>query len=611
MKLIILLITCQLLVVLAAPAQPVNLLDSLTKKLEATPNNDTNRVIVLNELSFEYRHSRPELTYSLARQAYTLSRALSYPPGEARALASMAAAYKFLGDYAQSLTYYKAARDLNQQLGNLDRVAVILNNTADLYIQQEEWEKGLASMRDCFAVYNKVRNPKYSQKEVYFTNLAECLYHLNQLDSASIYLNRALPIALAKKETVVSAIYYLLGDVASAQHRNQQAYSFYQKTIQNATQQRSYSDLYEGYYRLAQLYQKTGNSAQSLHFAGLALTYARKGTYLKGILTSSQYLSTLYQGHDDTESLRYYKVAVAAKDSLYSQDKVKRLLTIDFEEKEQAQQMEIAKAAYQNRVGFIILVGILSVFASLAFILYRNNQQKKKANQLLQDKNEEIEKNVVQLKAAQVLLAAKNAENELLVKEIHHRVKNNLEVVSSLLALQSDKISDPNVKDAMLASRNRVQSMGIIHQKLYQGDQLATIEMRDYFINLSESILDSFDADGRIRVECSMPELVLDIDTAISVGLITNELLTNSLKYAFTDQQKGTVSISLTRSSAESLLLEIADDGIGKQANALAKGTGFGTQLIELLTRQLDGVLTYENRQGTLVKLCFKRPIIA
>lgn len=573
--------------------------------------NDTNRVITLNALGFEYRHSKPELTYLLAQQAYKLSRSLNYAPGEARALATMAAAFKFLGDYAKSLKLYNEAREINSKIKDFDRVAVIINNTADLYIQQEEWKKGLAAMRACFAIYNTLKNPQGSSKSVYFTNLAECFYHLNQLDSAAIYLTRALPIAIAGKEPIITAIYYLLGDVSMARQQAGVARSFYEKSIKTAMEQNSYSDLYEGYYRLATMYQKTGKRDSTLRFAKLALAYAQKGTYINGILKSSQQLAALYQGQNDTESLRYYKIAVAAKDSLYSQDKVKRLLSIDFEEKEQAQQMEVAKVAYQNRVSFTVLFGILSVFAGVAFILFRNNRQKKKANLLLQSKNEEIEKTVSQLKTAQVMLAAKNAENELLLREIHHRVKNNLEVVSSLLALQSDKISDPNVQEAMLASRNRVQSMGIIHQKLYQSDQLATIEMRDYFINLSESILDSFDADGRIRVECTMPELVLDIDTAISVGLITNELLTNSLKYAFVGKQSGTVSISLTRPDTDSLLLEIADDGIGKVVDATAIGTGFGTQLVELLARQLDGVLTYENQHGTLVKLRFKRPVIA
>ncbi|WP_020596153.1 histidine kinase dimerization/phosphoacceptor domain -containing protein [Spirosoma panaciterrae] len=207
-------------------------------------------------------------------------------------------------------------------------------------------------------------------------------------------------------------------------------------------------------------------------------------------------------------------------------------------------------------------------------------------------------------------IAQKNAQNELLLKEIHHRVKNNLSVVSGLLALQSAKVTDPNVLEAIQASQNRVQSMGIIHQKLYQGKQLGAIEMRDYFNNLGESILDSFDAAGRITIDCSMPELVLDIDTAVSIGLLTNELITNSLKYAFVGKDNGTIRISLMRMEDDSLLLMVADNGIGKQPVEAVNETGFGTQLVELLTRQLEGTLTYENQNGTLVKLRFNRPII-
>ncbi|WP_428656086.1 histidine kinase dimerization/phosphoacceptor domain -containing protein [Runella sp.] len=207
-------------------------------------------------------------------------------------------------------------------------------------------------------------------------------------------------------------------------------------------------------------------------------------------------------------------------------------------------------------------------------------------------------------------IAQKNTQNELLLKEIHHRVKNNLALVSSLLSLQLAKVIDPNVQEAIEATKSRVQSMGIIHRKLYRGEQLGAIEMRDYFNNLSESILDSFDVAGRINIDCSMPELVLDIDTAISVGLITNELLTNALKYAFVGKDHGTIRISLTRMADDSFLLQVADNGIGKQPVETVNETGFGTQLVDLLARQLDGILTCENRNGTLVELRFSVPTI-
>lgn len=246
---------------------------------------------------------------------------------------------------------------------------------------------------------------------------------------------------------------------------------------------------------------------------------------------------------------------------------------------------------------FIVLL-VIGLIVSASF--YWNYFLKKQANQKLEKLNAELgEKNV--------LLDKRYAENQLLVREIHHRVKNNLEMISSLLALQSAKISDPNVQEVLLASQNRVHSMGIIHQKLYQGEQLAAIEMRDYFVNLSQSILSSFNTDRRITVECDMPELTLDIDTAIAIGLISNELLTNAFKYAFLEARQGTVKIALTESDSESLLLQISDDGIGKMPNLVARGTGFGTQLVELLSIQLGGTLRYEHSQGTSVSLLFKK----
>jgi len=182
-----------------------------------------------------------------------------------------------------------------------------------------------------------------------------------------------------------------------------------------------------------------------------------------------------------------------------------------------------------------------------------------------------------------------------------------LETVSSLLALQSATIKDPSVLDAMQESQNRVQSMGMIHQKLYQGENLASIEMKDYFVNLSEGILDSFGAENRVQVECAMQELELDVDTAVPIGLIVNELLTNSLKYAFPDDQKGKIKISLKEVDNDNLKLTIADDGIGKNTSSVQENKGFGTQLIQLLTVQINGKLEEIINQGTMVSLVFKK----
>ncbi|WP_460218447.1 tetratricopeptide repeat-containing sensor histidine kinase [Psychroserpens sp. MEBiC05023] len=261
-------------------------------------------------------------------------------------------------------------------------------------------------------------------------------------------------------------------------------------------------------------------------------------------------------------------------------------VTIKYEtgKKDEALAIQQTMLEQKSRVQtlIIIIASLLSVL--LIVLLYFFNKNKKTTR----------------------LIKTKNAENELLLKEIHHRVKNNLELVKSLISLQSAELEDSVTKDAMIASQNRVQSMGIIHQKLYQGEHLGSIDMKDYFVNLGEGILDTFNADDQVKIECAMDQLELDVDTAVPIGLIVNELLTNALKYAFPKNEKGKIKISLNQSNPETLTLEVTDNGIGKPIDSSSKGTGFGTQLIKLLTLQLNGTMEEKHENGTAVFFRFK-----
>jgi len=193
------------------------------------------------------------------------------------------------------------------------------------------------------------------------------------------------------------------------------------------------------------------------------------------------------------------------------------------------------------------------------------------------------------------------------LKEIHHRVKNNLEVVSSLLSLQSGQSNSKEVQELMQANQNRVQSMSMIHQKLYQGDNLATIEMKDYFTNLGNYTLDIFNAREKITIDYEMDKLEIDVDMAVPIGLIVNELLTNAMKYAFPDGRQGHISIRIFREQ-QKLHLQVSDNGIGKATSYSLHESGFGTKLVELLTMQLDGRMTQKTSDGTIILFEFELP---
>lgn len=210
------------------------------------------------------------------------------------------------------------------------------------------------------------------------------------------------------------------------------------------------------------------------------------------------------------------------------------------------------------------------------------------------------------------LLAERSQENELLLKEIHHRVKNNLEVVSSLLELQSVGLTDEGARDAMLAGRSRVSAMGILHQMLYQGDNLGTVGMKEYFTDLTRNLGHTFGANDRVTFKVDVPaDLRLDVDTAVPLGLIANELITNSIKYAFSSAATlggggaaaGAVTVEMSR-VGERYLFAVADDGSGK-TETLPGGTGFGTRLVGMLVLQLEGELREVNDKGLRTEVRF------
>ncbi len=228
-----------------------------------------------------------------------------------------------------------------------------------------------------------------------------------------------------------------------------------------------------------------------------------------------------------------------------------------------------------------VFAGILLLLLLLLFITLQNNLKKGK------------------------LLKKQNKEKEFLLKEIHHRVKNNLGIVSSLLDLQSAQMKDPKMINAIQESQNRVHSMSMIHQKLYQGKNLAAIEMKDYFINLSKHISDSYGVKDQVSLTYDMEKVELDVDTAIPLGLMVNELLSNAFKYAFPKGRNGNVNIGLQVVGEQTIILRVEDNGVGRLENEVIQGTGFGTELIKLLTLQLDGKMHKTVKDGTSVSFEF------
>ena len=207
-------------------------------------------------------------------------------------------------------------------------------------------------------------------------------------------------------------------------------------------------------------------------------------------------------------------------------------------------------------------------------------------------------------------LKASLSEKEVLIKEIHHRVKNNLQIISSLLNLQADNINDPKEKQKYLESIGRIRSMAIIHELLYRSKNLSSIKVEDYFNELVRFIAATYNVDNDIKVDLDikLKNELIELDKAIPCGIIINELLSNAFKYAFPKTKKGKIKIEFNDcdKSEYRYHLKVTDDGVGfaKKINYHSPTT-LGLQLINSLVNQLDGKLHFEGKNGTTFTFTF------
>lgn len=199
-------------------------------------------------------------------------------------------------------------------------------------------------------------------------------------------------------------------------------------------------------------------------------------------------------------------------------------------------------------------------------------------------------------------------DKELLLREIHHRVKNNLQVISSLLYLQSRKSSDPMVIDALLESQRRVKSMVLIHEKLYRSEDLSNIDYKHYITALTNSLFRSYRLDmSRISLRTEIDKIMLSTDSAIQCGLIINELVSNAIKHAFPDERSGEIVISLINAEDNTMTLTVSDNGIGLPKDyKLENSDTLGMQLVNTLVGQMNGTLNILNSKGSTFIINFK-----
>jgi two-component sensor histidine kinase len=530
------------------------------------------------------------------------------------------------------------------RMEELDLAEKVLNEAIDKVLPTDRWllytnlcyvyeRRGMLDKASEFALQTLQLGEELGQdraKAMAYSDLSCLFWKQGKFEQALAYSLKS--IALYEKRGINDLDYdftlYLVGNNYLALNQHQEALDYYERSIRMGEQYGFYNNLSDVYISLADLYAslETYTKAEK---AGLeALKYARLLENNFMIMRSLLSLGKIYNQeakYNEAEESLQMSIVVATEDfgdkfflqqvyealatayagqaqydkayramqqhdqleaQVFTREADQRLAELQTQlevaQKENTIQLQQSQLNQQAEFQFLMVI-ILVLMVSFLLFLYQTYQQKKKHNRTL---------------------AKKNQEMEFLLKEIHHRVKNNLEVVSSLLSLQAHE-QDGQFQEVMVENQNRVQSMSIIHEKLYQGENLSTIEMKDYFLNLGNYVIHMFGAEECVELRCDMDAIEVDVDMAIPIGLIVNELLTNALKYAFPDGRKGYISISLTQKD-NLLLMKVADNGVGRRQEKSPESKGFGSELVRLLTRQLEGKMRLDMQQGTTIQFEFQ-----
>jgi len=421
-----------------------------------------------------------------------------------------------------------------------------------------------------------------------------------RFDKAGSYYSRSLGIRKRYNDQKgISQVLFNIGSLNFEMGRTEEALAYYFRSLEIKEKTGDNYGKLSNYLNMGDAERKSGNfdEAEKYYLAGLQLSQQLGANdFSKSFYRELSVLSGKQEKYK--EAYEYQLKYSALKDTLISEEKNKALAELqahydlsekqrDIDRLEQEGKLDAEKAARDKsfRNSLILIIFLIIVFTA---VIYNRSVRVQRANKLLREQKNEI--------------ALRNQEKETLLREIHHRVKNNLQLTSSLLNLQARQVKDEEASRSLKEARDRVKAISLIHQKLYIRDQFSEVDISEYIPELCKSIALSNGIDsGKIAFEFEIQKLMIPLDMAISLGLIINESVTNSVKHAFPVTGKGIVKLN-TINNGNVFTLVVKDNGSG--INDKEKlNEGFGWQLIWSLIKKLDAKLTLENKNGTVITM--------
>jgi len=533
-----------------------------SQALEIAQKEKVDTLVVISNLqiaSVDFQEGNYDQALALYLDILKFSQKINYNKGIGNAYNNIGNIFFLKKDNDQAFRYYTLSLEQEQKIGYQLGIGESYENLGLVLTNQKKYSESLEHFEKALQIYQKLGKKDYLPQ--LYNNIGVAYRAKKEYAKALDFFEKALE---ANKELgLQESVAYNWQNIGSIYLENQEfakAIESFEKSNQTG---KDFKDILKDNYEY------------------LAQTYSLQGDYKKAYAFQQKFTQL--------------------KDSLFSRESDTKIAELEakFQNTQKQQQIEILQKnssiqaleiSQKNTIIYtVLIISVLTI--GLALLFYNRSQIKHKSNLLLMNANEQIRQSV--------------KEKEVLLQEVHHRVKNNLQLVSSLLAWQSEFVQDEKMHQLIEENISRIQSMALIHENLYRSPSLSQVAVNEYLQHLISHLQKSFDHKNQIEVDAQIAPALLNAEQIIPIGLIVNELISNAYKYAFANLPTGKIAITFDK-QASNYYLKVLDTGQGLPADYQEKlKKSLGLQLVQTLVRQLKGKLEIQTQNPTIFEITF------
>jgi two-component system, sensor histidine kinase PdtaS len=524
-------------------------------------------------------------------QALKISQSVGDERGVSLAIGGMGLLYSNHGDFPKALDHYFRALKIDEKISNKEGILTRLGNIGVIYDTQKNYKKALEYYDKALKI--AIELDKKSSIAIQYCNIGVVYYEQKQFDKAAEYFSKALEID--EKEGNINGISRNLNNLATV-YRDRKDYvkalDYFKQAQKFAEEQGNMDNIATMTGNVGIMYTLLGNYPLSEKYLLKGLKIANDISSIPAINELEEGITKLYEAWGKPkQALEHYKIFVATKDSLFNAENIEKNVRLEMNyefDKKAAVNAAVhrkelllleAENKRQKQLRLLLFVIIALILAVLFFVKRAYDNKNRMA----------------------VFLSNESNRKEILLQEVHHRINNNLQIISSLLTLQANNADDTKLQEYLIQSQQRIQSLAALHELLYQHDRALDINIREYLekvLDFHRDVINGKNLNSEIILKA--PDLQIPTQKAVPLALIVNELVTNSIKYAFEPGKQGKIEVLLQKHNEKlnTFVLQVSDNGKGLPPASGVRKDSLGLRLVNMMVKQIKATLTQTSTPG-------------